>query len=341
MSISHISLFKRSNGYWYILYEEEGRTKWKSTGKRLKQEALSVLSDFKEHLQHRIPAVLFTEFVSQFKSLQANTLRQTTLQRIYSPAFNNFLAIGGNKGLTAYSLKDVEHFKAERQKTCSPVTVNIDFRALRAAFNLAIKWRLLNDNPFSHSSQVKQPETVPSHLTKQDFQKILAEVREPVLRDIYLFAVLTGMRQGEILKLSWSNVDFEHKLIQVASSGRFLTKTGKVRSIPMSDAVFELLSRRSLTSTGQYVFHKDGFPVTASYVCHKFKKYVRKLGLSEGFRFHSLRHTFATWLVQDGVPIYEVQKLLGHSSISVTQVYAHLRPEGLHNTVNRIHLPLN
>lgn len=70
-------------------------------------------------------------------------------------------------------------------------------------------------------------------------------------------------------------------------------------------------------------------------------QYVHKLGLNEKLHFHSLRHTFASWLVQNGVSLYEVQKLLGHGNISVTQVYAHLQPERLHSTVNRISITLN
>jgi site-specific recombinase XerD len=72
-----------------------------------------------------------------------------------------------------------------------------------------------------------------------------------------------------------------------------------------------------------------------------FTKCVLTSGLSDKLHFHSLRHTFATWLVQSGVGIYEVQKLMGHSSISVTQVYAHLAPSELHGAVNRISVGLN
>jgi site-specific recombinase XerD len=73
-----------------------------------------------------------------------------------------------------------------------------------------------------------------------------------------------------------------------------------------------------------------------------FKTYARNaLGSATKLHFHSLRHTFATWLVQDGVSLYEVQKLLGHSNISVTEIYSHLQPEQLHGTVNRLQIALN
>ncbi len=76
-----------------------------------------------------------------------------------------------------------------------------------------------------------------------------------------------------------------------------------------------------------------------SWVSHKFKYYVYALRLTDNrLHFHSLRHTFASWLVQDGVSLYSVQKLLGHSSNNVTQVYAHLQPEQLHSTVERLQI---
>ena len=77
------------------------------------------------------------------------------------------------------------------------------------------------------------------------------------------------------------------------------------------------------------------------HVAKVFKKYAKKAALSEQVHFHSLRHTFASWLVQDGVSLYAVQKRLGHSSISVTQVYSHLQPEQLHETVNRLKINVN
>jgi len=76
-------------------------------------------------------------------------------------------------------------------------------------------------------------------------------------------------------------------------------------------------------------------------VLHLFKRCVRKAGLSDKPHFHSFRHTFATWLVQEGVSIYELQKLLGHRSISVTQIHSHLAASELHSAVNKISVSLN
>ena len=96
---------------------------------------------------------------------------------------------------------------------------------------------------------------------------------------------------------------------------------------------------QSISGSSTNVFARSGNRLSQSYVEHKFKQYVRSAGLKENLKFHSLRHTFATWLVQNGASIYEVQKLLGHSDIKTTQIYAHLMASELHSTVNRISFP--
>ena len=86
------------------------------------------------------------------------------------------------------------------------------------------------------------------------------------------------------------------------------------------------------------MFHFNQRKGSRSYIDHKFSDYRRAAGLQEDVTFHSLRHTFATWLVQRGVSIFEVQKLLGHSDIKVTQIYSHLAASELHWAVNRINV---
>jgi site-specific recombinase XerD len=102
-----------------------------------------------------------------------------------------------------------------------------------------------------------------------------------------------------------------------------------------------LLNARHGKSTSEYVFTLNDKQINAGWVTHRFKKYIRRAGLNDRLKFHSLRHTFATWLVQRGSTLFEVQKLLGHSSSAVTEMYSHLQPEQMHSTVNRIDLNLN
>ena len=342
MRSTRFYLYKRSNGYWYIGYFDNGRKRWKSTFATLKSDALRALVEFRDSPKSSPSKIPLSEFIMQFCQLRTSDLRKTTIEKIYLPAFRSFQSICGDKPLAVYSLKDVELYKSQRLKSCTPTTVNIEFRSLRAAFTCAVKWQLLQDNPFAKSSRVRVPERLPLHFSREEFNKFLSLVREQHLKELFLFAALTGLRQGEILNLEWTSIDLEHRLIFVVNSNGFLTKSGKCRVVPMSDYVFEMLSRRGLAREfSDKVFHRQGKKLTQSYVEHKFKRYLREVGLNDDLRFHSLRHTFATWLVQSGVGLYEVQKLLGHSDVRTTQIYSHLAAEELHRAVNRIIVPLN
>ena len=104
----------------------------------------------------------------------------------------------------------------------------------------------------------------------------------------------------------------------------------------MNNVALQIVMNRKPASLTEYVFEVEGRKLSGYWLSHKLKKYVRTLGLQENLCWHALRHTFASWLVQDGVSIYEVQKLLGHADVSTTQIYSHLQPETLHRTVERL-----
>ena len=135
---------------------------------------------------------------------------------------------------------------------------------------------------------------------------------------------------------------FVAKVLHVRNSATFTTKSKRNRVVPMNEQLWHMMASRKETASCELVFHDNGRRLTKDEVSKRFKKFARgAFGQATKLHFHSLRHTFASWLVQDGVSLYEVQKLLGHSNISVTEVYSHLQPEQLHETVNRIAISLN
>ena len=95
----------------------------------------------------------------------------------------------------------------------------------------------------------------------------------------------------------------------------------------------------SFYQIGQYITIKlsgSTFPFTTNYVSKKFKQAVRLAGADDKIHFHSLRHSFASDLVNKGVPLYHIKELLGHSSIAVTEIYSHPDLESLHEAVNKL-----
>ena len=334
------SLFKRSNGFYYILFEEDGRKRWKSTKCSLKSGALKTLIEFRQLLKTKPKAVTLSRFTSNYLEYARVNHAKGTVD-IATIALKHLKAIVGDCLLTNVTPQHLDQYKSKRLGEVSPVSVNVELRALRAIMNVALRWRLLEGNPFAGMQLVRTPERPPSYLSKDDFQKLVSLIKDHWLKEVIVFAVLTGMRRAEIVNLRWENVDLGRKLIHVQSNGSFKTKQGKRRIIPIGDVTYHLLCSKLGRRLDEYVFLHRGRRIAESWLSHRFKHCVRSAGLPDGLHFHSLRHTFASWLVQDGVSLYEVQKLLGHSSILVTQVYSHLQPEQLHETVNRLKIGLN
>ncbi len=134
-----------------------------------------------------------------------------------------------------------------------------------------------------------------------------------------IVAIDTGIRLGELVNLKWSDIDFRERTITIKQS-----KTHEHKTIPMTERVFSVLVERHRTpSITGYVFTVKGAKVVDASLQGAFKDAVRKAGITN-FRFHDLRHTFASRLMQSGVDIYTVAKLLGHKNITTTQRYAHL-----------------
>jgi integrase len=157
------------------------------------------------------------------------------------------------------------------------------------------------------------------------------------INQIIIFAGMTGLRRSEIVNLRWEDVDLARKLIMVRNTESFVTKTGKMRTVPLNSTVFELL--KNMPKSSEYVFPGDrGGRYNPNFLTERFREIVRENQLDHHLHFHSLRHTFASFLVSKGVSLYHVQKLLGHSNPRITQIYSHLSPNDMLPAVEEISL---
>jgi site-specific recombinase XerD len=211
----------------------------------------------------------------------------------YRLAVNRFKEVCGDRVIDQYTVSDIERFKnAQIEQKVSKISVNIWLRGVKSVFGVAVRHEWLTKNPVQRSLEFQIPQQSPTYVSKEDFQKLLGKVKEPVLRDLFLFAALSGLRLSEILNLKWSAVDFEKRQFTVSNTDTFTTKTGKERTVPMHDEVHKILSlRRGSGTEDRLVFcQRGGFRFERNYVSKKFKGYVRDAELSEKLHFHSLRH---------------------------------------------------
>ncbi|MHB8232054.1 MAG: site-specific integrase [bacterium] len=150
---------------------------------------------------------------------------------------------------------------------------------------------------------------------------------EPYLRPIVVTALNTGMRKGEILSLTWDRVDLKNRIILLDK-----TKNGERREIPVNDTLYRALSGLTRRLDIKLVFPN---PETLKQYYDLKGTFGRALAKSHitDFRFHDLRHTFASRLVMKGIDLTTVKELLGHKDVKMTLRYAHLAPAHIRKAV--------
>ena len=338
MSNQKFYLTKRNNGIYYIGWREGGKVRWRTTSCEKKSDAISFLNSFRVEEIKTHDVLLLSELWNDYYKTQVQHLRTRTIEG-YEWTAKSFITICGDKQVDRYTLQDVERFKQfHLDRGLSASTVNIHFRSIKVLFNHAVRHEIISKTPFSKSSQLKVPQQVPVYMTTVELQKLLTVVDEQKLKDIFKFAALTGLRLNEITNLKWIQVDFTKKQITVENTETFLTKSGRIRTVPMHDEVISILQNiKNESSSIGYVFLKNtGHKFAGAYISHKFKEYVRQAELNERLHFHSLRHTCASHLVSAGVSLYVVQKILGHANVSTTIIYSHLSASTLNDSINKI-----
>lgn len=219
---------------------------------------------------------------------------------------------------------------AERQSILTDIHQHT-LCSLKAAFNTAVRWQAVKVNPFLSCKTVPAPGMKPAFMSITDIERLLARMSNGTLRDFVIFAINTGARRGEILSLKWDAVDIEHRFIVIRATDKIKTKTGRDRTIPLTDGAMSVIARRRTTVSGEYIFSVNGKTIT-----HRFKKAVRAAGLSEAIHVHSLRHSCASLLMQSRASITAVKELLGHSTIATTQIYTHNTAESLRREIEKI-----
>jgi len=204
---------------------------------------------------------------------------------------------------------------------------------LRYALNMAIRWEVdgITVNPTLGCKLFDDPPTKERFLSQTEAQALHEAVRNslnPMLQYIVPMLILTGARKREVLDAKWEDFDLERRQWRIP-----LTKLGRPRHVPVSDAVLRLLESVPRRPELVYVFANPSTGRPFINIFHAWNTARTSAGLEE-VRIHDLRHSFASFLVNAGRSLYEVQKLLGHTQIKTTQRYAHLSQQTLLDAAN-------
>ena len=263
--------------------------------------------------------IKFEEFAKTYLELHSNVNKRPRVARRDFFLINRLGEHFNGKRLYEISPQSIEQYKSDRIKDVAPATVNRELACLKCMFNKAIAWGKTHDNPVCKVKLFKENNQRLRYLEKDEIKKLLDSAPEH-LKPILIVAVFTGMRKSEILTLEWKNISFEQDIIYLLQ-----TKNGERREVLMNNTVKNALLAVPKHKDSSYVFcHKNGKPYLN--VRKSFDATLIKCGII-GFRFHDLRHTFASQLVMSGVDLKTVQELMGHKMIEMTLRYSHLSPD--------------
>lgn len=221
-----------------------------------------------------------------------------------------------------------------RSRDYAAGTINRVLVLLRYGYTLALRWRIdgVDSNPAKELKNLKEDNKIERYLTPEQTTRLLTAVRHsqnPLLADIVAFLLFTGARKREALDAKWQDVDWRQKLWRIPK-----TKSGKVRHVPLSSGALKLLRELKEKSDPaiEHIFANPhtGRPFVS--IFYSWDTARTEAGLPE-LRIHDLRHSFASFLVNAGRSLYEVQELLGHADIRTTSRYAHLSRERLREAV--------
>ena len=331
-----MGLVKRNNVWWMSL-TYQGKQVRRSTGTSNKRLAENILSSVKvkivegrffDTLQEKERT--FGEMMERYLKECAITKAPTSYVRDQN-CLQHLLPCFGTKTLAAITPQALAGYKVtRRQELAASATINKELALMRHAFNVASReWEWCRDNPVRRVSMEKVNNKRDRWLTNEEEARLL-KACSVWLCEILTFALHTGMRMGEILSLTWEGVDLFRKTVTV-----FRSKNGERRTIPINQTMLDLLKSKAKVRplrTNLVFCSQTLTPLDGSHLRRAFRAALETVHLAD-FRFHDLRHTFATRLVQAGIDLYKVQRLLGHKSGLMTQRYAHHWPESLRDGV--------
>jgi integrase len=218
----------------------------------------------------------------------------------------------GAKNLQDITAWQIEKYKAKRKGEVKPASVNRELALIKHFLTKAVEWNKLKENPAKKVKLLKGEVKRTRFLMPDEIQTLLGNC-DPRVRDIVTVTVHTGMRAGEIHSLRRDQVNWNSGVITLTD-----TKNQERRDVPMNETVKAVL--RSINNNDDRFF-PGGYARIKRY----FGQAVRASGISD-FRFHDLRHCFASNLVMNGTDLNTVRELLGHKSMAMTLRYSHLAP---------------
>jgi len=328
-------LYKRSDtGNYSIVYYVDGKQKGLSTGVSNKDAAKTIFNKWLEQNAGGIiikSPVLLSEFYKIFVAL--STKRNEGTLANYSGMVKHFISVCGDRMLKDYNLIDFDKYITSLIPVKSLYTVKAYRGCLYSIFETAEMYDYIPHNPLRRAVNISLIEPDTKCLSKEEFNRLIRAVDtytnrdmnkmfmnpqcKLLYKDLFTFAILSGLRQAELFKLKPEHIDSQ--FIKVLSTPSDPTKTGRTRYVEINPLLHPIIDRRS---QGTYIFtgNKSHSMLNSRYILMVLKKFGDVAGIPY-INFKMFRSTFGKFLIDDGVPILFVSQQLGHKSVVTTQKF--------------------
>jgi integrase len=267
---------------------------------------------------------MLNQYMPYVKSRKRSWKKDESLLRCH------ILDVFGSKRLNQISKVQVQlfHTMLREEKGLSAAQCDHCLKLMRSSLNLAVDWEVVDKNPIARIKLYKLENKVEHYLNEEELQRlvyVLDTDRNKVVCSIAKFLLVTGCRLNEALSATWANLDKDNRVWVIPA---LHSKSKKVRSVPLNDVALTVLESLRTEDDYEHLFIN---PRTGEryYNIHKTWGRLRNEAGLPHLRLHDLRHQYASFLVNSGRTLYEVQQILGHSDPMVTQRYAHLSSKSL------------
>ncbi|MDA2919074.1 tyrosine-type recombinase/integrase [Desulfobacterota bacterium AH_259_B03_O07] len=336
-----------NHGSYFAVFSIAGRKIWKKIGRVDKREAKRILKKLELEFERdrlnlrELKQISLFDYAERYLEYTRTNKAVSSYER-ERKILDHIKRFFSNLPLTKMDTQKIESYKTKRVANgLKPRTVNKELSVLRFMLRKAVEWNYLSENPYRGIKMLKPAHEPVRFLSVQEIDKLISNASVH-LKPILVVLRNTGMRTHELLNLRFSDIDYERRIILIRSH-----KTNNFRAIPLNEECYKTLVRlqdkfphpntERIISRAEhqrnYVFCKlDGSKLEK--ITNSFNKACKKAGIKASP--HTLRHSFASHLVMNGVDLVSVKELLGHTQISTTMIYAHLSPSYKASTVEKL-----
>ena len=328
-----MGIYRQGKTFWVnkcingVRYYKSAETTSKMEAKAFYE---SWVSDLKEQIKtgkpilkqepapERRKEITFSELAIKYLEYVNGRLRSYPSQKVL---INKLVKLFGNIKLNAIDIVSIEKMQSNIiANDLSAAYANRLTAAIKRMFAKAFDWDLIDEDVLKKIKKVKllRGEVKRLRYLTDDEQERLINACSKEIRPIVITALNTGMRKSEILHLTWDRVDLKNRIILLDK-----TKNGERREIPINNTLFNALSEIIRNIKTDYVFYNPETLKPFYDVKKSWQKALKKSNILD-FRFHDLRHSFASSLIMKGVDLTTLKELLGHKDVKMTLRYAHL-----------------